>query len=109
MWVSIYSTYAVHINSHHAFAGKAKANELLAKHMGKTYFEDKERVPAFHGKENIQTFQTACKQLKVPVTFGTEELEKQNVSKIVACLFFLAHLAYDEGKFWKASVVAFYV
>jgi hypothetical protein len=52
---------------------------------------------SFMARENIQAFSTAAKRLNLPVTFGTEELEKGNLKKIVSTLVFLAHTAHAQN------------
>jgi hypothetical protein len=54
-------------------------------------------LEAFKARENIQAFGMAAKQLNLPVTFGTEELEKGNLGRIASTLVFLAHCAHAHG------------
>lgn len=54
---------------------------------------------AFQAKENLQSFQAATKALALPVTFGSEDLEKQNITRIVSTLVFVAHTAHAQGVF----------
>jgi hypothetical protein len=51
---------------------------------------------AFQAKENLQFFQAGATKLALPVTFGSEDLEKQNISRIVSCLIFVAHVAHSQ-------------
>ncbi|KAH9253363.1 hypothetical protein BASA81_008714 [Batrachochytrium salamandrivorans] len=54
---------------------------------------------SFQAKENLQSFQAATKALALPVTFGSEDLEKQNITRIVSTLVFVAHTAHAQGVF----------
>jgi hypothetical protein len=54
-------------------------------------------LEAFKAKENLVAFQLACKKLNLPITFGTEDLEKQNITRVVSTLIFLAHVAHSQG------------
>ena len=55
-------------------------------------------LDAWKAKENMSAFQQACvKNLALPVTFGTAELEQQNVFKVASGLVFLVHTASAQG------------
>lgn len=54
-------------------------------------------LEAFKARENIQTFVAASKSLNLPVTFGTEDLEKGNIGRVASTLVFLAHCAHAQG------------
>lgn len=56
-----------------------------------------EALDAFKSRENIQSFVVASKLLNLPVTFGTEDLEKGNIGRICSTLVFLAHTAHAQG------------
>jgi predicted transport protein len=51
----------------------------------------------FKGKENMVQFQVATKKLNLPISFGTEDLEKKNITRVVSTLIFLAHVAHSQG------------
>ena len=54
-------------------------------------------LEAFKAKENMVAFQLAAKNLHLPITFGSEDLEKQNITRVVSTLIFLAHVAHSQG------------
>ena len=54
-------------------------------------------LEAFKAKENLIEFQLAAKRLNLPITFGTEDLEKKNITRVVSTLIFLAHVAHSQG------------
>jgi hypothetical protein len=67
---------------------------------GVTKFHDINRegiADAFKAKENMVTFQQASKALNLPITFGTEDLEKQNTTRVISTLIFLAHVAHSQN------------
>ena len=51
----------------------------------------------FKAKENMVSFQQAAKNLNLPIMFGTEDLEKKNITRVVSTLIFLAHVAHSQG------------
>jgi len=54
-------------------------------------------LEAFKAKENMVEFQLATKRLNLPISFGTEDLEKKNITRVVSTLIFLAHVAHSQG------------
>jgi len=56
-----------------------------------------EPLDTFKSRENIQAFVLASKRLNLPVTFGTEDLEKENIGRVASTLVFLAHTAHAQG------------
>ena len=54
-------------------------------------------LDTFKARENMVSFTLACQNLSLPVTFGTEELEKGNLGRIASTLVFLAHIAHSQG------------
>jgi len=48
-------------------------------------------------KENLVTFQQGTRNLMLPISFGTEDLEKRNTTRVVSTLIFLAHVAHSQG------------
>lgn len=52
----------------------------------------------FKKKENLVTFEAACKRLNLPVSFGYEDLEKSNIQRVVSTLIFLSHSAWRQGQ-----------
>ena len=54
-------------------------------------------LDAFKSKENLVSFQMSVKNLNLPTSFGTEDLEKGNISRVVSTLVFLAHTAHAQG------------
>lgn len=56
-----------------------------------------EALDVFKAKENVVEFQAASKRLHLPITFGTEDLEKNNITRVVSTLIFLAHVAHSQG------------
>ena len=51
----------------------------------------------FKAKENLVAFQEATRKLKLPISFGTEDLEKKNTTRVVSTLIFLAHVAHSQN------------
>ena len=68
---------------------------------GMGYFHElKSNVPsldAFKAKENLVSFQLAVKNLNLPISFGTEDLEKKNITRVISTLIFIAHVAHSQG------------
>jgi hypothetical protein len=54
-------------------------------------------LEAFKSKENMVAFQLAAQKLHLPITFGSEDLEKKNITRVVSTLIFLAHVAHSQG------------
>lgn len=71
--------------------------KLEGANMGAFHEPKGETMDSFKGKENIVFFQNSTKALKLPITFGTEDLEKRNISRVVSTLVFIAHTAKAQG------------
>lgn len=54
-------------------------------------------LESFKAKENMVAFQLACENLHLPITFGTEDLEKKNITRVISSLIFIAHVAHSQG------------
>jgi hypothetical protein len=54
-------------------------------------------LDSFKAKENLVQFQKATKNLDLPISFGTEDLEKKNITRVISTLVFLAHVAHSQG------------
>lgn len=52
---------------------------------------------AWKSKENLVSFQQATKNLNLPISFGTEDLEKKNTTRVISTLIFLAHVAHSQN------------
>jgi hypothetical protein len=64
------------------------------------YHEINSHIPAldaFKSKENMVAFQLATQNLRLPISFGSEDLEKNNTQRVVSTLIFLAHVCKSQG------------
>ena len=54
-------------------------------------------LDSFKSRENVRQFLEACTRMKMPVTFGTAELEQKNLFQIASTLLFVVHTATSQG------------
>ena len=70
--------------------------KINGSNMG-TFHEPSGGMDVFKAKENMVFFQNSAKALKLPISFGTEDLEKKNIGRVISTLIFVAHVAHSQG------------